>query len=710
VKRILASLVLLLLAFNAQAANVTAPTGFVCQADADPNGTLTLDAGSNRKLLVFMARQNNTDPAPTITVDGDAPTETLTFNFDSAVSPEHWHYGFLWDEATIAAMGGSLVAYSGGAGFSRFWCYGVIEDTVQTNLTSFIGTDAFDSGTELSLTSTSSSGDLIVAGGTVQPETTTFTDWDTLTEHFDADIDTKRGGFASGNGGDTPTTVTVSTSGATSGTLIVFEDLASGPTISGFAEQSDDDTGIVFEATPSATGDADWAAYNKDEATNVPADCAAIRTHTGAIDFGTVPVTGSMQFTFEADVVAPLRVIDVYLCMVDDATMTDSIVYSLADQARETLAGYAIITDTGADGVDALSPLTPYSATANTTDTTRLLDTLSQIARFAIGDLVDLGDGTGFASDGPDVPEDVDYEDDEILLASMVATSTETGITVSNLVNELGTALINPALGTSDWGLEYELGTPGTDCDAMETCTAWDEDALAVFNTLTGSENVYRCSTLYIQHYGDGDGLLDAPFDVGHDICINNSQPTVDSESLSLRAFTTDESVGSVDIDGVASDDEGDTVTYLHPDVTLGTGLSYSSATGLVTGTPTVEDESGFAVKWPVRDENYLWTIWETTWYVITTWTFPNVVGEADVEAAEAVILAAAEWLQGELVTVVSECLSNHVGAAEGEIVAQDPAAMAEVVAYPAITLTEAVESACRGRTRSITISIGARL
>jgi hypothetical protein len=695
--RYLLSLAALLVAGPTLAASVTATTGWVCAGDAQPNGTLTIDAGSNRKLLITHTRENNTDPAPTITVGGQSATESFVRFYDVSATPDQWVYAWIWNASAITAMSGSAVSFGGATQtFARGWCYGTVENTDQAALGAYDDTDVTSSATSLASTTTSSSGDLIVAAAVMDNAASTFTSWDTLSEVSDVDHDGGRMGFAAGNGGDATTTVTISAGDDWTLVSLVFANLAAPTATVALAKDSSTTTTIVFDVTFDQTVSFYWAAYNKDEAANVPANCAAIQTATGALssDDNAQTATASVEKQFTVTVTAPLRVIDLYACGSNGNGSTAAL--SVLDAVRTTLTGYATIADTGADGVDALSPLTPYTATVNTTNGSRTLSALSQDDRFFAGELLDLGNGTGFPDDGPTVIESVNYAADTMVIGD-AATSNQTGApTISNLVNELGSALISPALGTSNWGIEYELGTETVDCDADDlagdACVSWDEDALAIIHTLTGAETAYRCYTIYLQHYGNGTGLFAAPMNIAHKVCVNNDPPTADAAPLDRRVFAPMTDEGTIDIGAAISDVNGGTnVCYLRS--ALPADATYSSSTGIITLTAgfAAEDEDGFTLVFLCRDEGYSWVQWQIIWFSIDTWTAPDVVGDTDIPAAQEE-LAPPHRLADE-VTVIEACDD----APEGEIFAQAPTAMSEAAADAVLSISVSTGSCATG-------------
>ena len=212
-------------------ANVTATTGWVWSHNADPSGDLTIDSGSNRKLVLIWARENNTDPNPTsMTVGGSSADEFLKYEVSVIGQPLQWHYWWIWDESTIGGMSGTTVSLTATtAAFGRAWGYGVIEDTNQAALSSLTDTVYDnDANASINITTTSDSGDLITVTGIIDSASEAFTSWDTLTEIVDTSANGCIVGFAAGDGGDNTTTVVITSASDTSLSSLVFPDFTGG--------------------------------------------------------------------------------------------------------------------------------------------------------------------------------------------------------------------------------------------------------------------------------------------------------------------------------------------------------------------------------------------------------------------------------------------------------------------------------------------------
>ena len=179
---------------------------------ADPTGSLTISAGSNRCLIVATQCERNSYSVSTFTVGGQAYTYQYEV-IETSTAPDLIGRFFIWNEAAIAAMSGTAVAYSDTVSVpgKHAWSYAVLQNVLQTSL----GADQFDtafhaSTNALDITTTSSSDDYVVVGCTRLAASRDLTDWDTLSEIYDGTDSNSffRAALGAGAGGDNTTTVT----------------------------------------------------------------------------------------------------------------------------------------------------------------------------------------------------------------------------------------------------------------------------------------------------------------------------------------------------------------------------------------------------------------------------------------------------------------------------------------------------------------------
>jgi hypothetical protein len=209
-------------------ANVTATTGWVSGSDdAEPFALspLTLDAGSNRKLIVTFTSENNTTPEPiTITVGGVAPTQTISFTADNTGSSDHHLYFFIWNEAAVASMADGAVSYTDNTTSAlKKAAYGMVEDCDQDNLAGAADSDKSDNAQQLVLTTTSGANDLVLVLGRHDINTTTV-EFTGVSEIHDST------GHSFGAGNADSVTLDWSTSDACSALAIVLADFVAAGT------------------------------------------------------------------------------------------------------------------------------------------------------------------------------------------------------------------------------------------------------------------------------------------------------------------------------------------------------------------------------------------------------------------------------------------------------------------------------------------------
>lgn len=213
----------LLLAFSgpqyAQAASVTATTGWTCAAELP--ASVTIDSGSNRLLVFFNVEEQDNGGSATAnsvtTVGGQSPTESFQASETTTPNNDYYYDAFIFNESAIDSMSGSTVVGvddEDEPDDNNLWIFGTVENASQTALSAFTD-EQYEHTTDglIDVTTTSSSGDLIMAfaikgtnaGGN-------YDDWDTLTEICEDNPEFARDlGAAAGNGGDNTTTVSYTT-------------------------------------------------------------------------------------------------------------------------------------------------------------------------------------------------------------------------------------------------------------------------------------------------------------------------------------------------------------------------------------------------------------------------------------------------------------------------------------------------------------------
>lgn len=572
--RKLIAFIFVLVASPAFGADITATTGWTCVNSSEPTGDVTIDAGSNRKFLMWGVHENNTDPAPVITIGGQAETEEITFFFSPGAVTDHYVYLQIWNESAIGAMSGTTISYTDDTGnFTKAFCYGTVDDTDQANLSSFTGTNTADEGTTFTVTSTSSSGDYVACSGVINTSRT-YTSWDTLAEIHDADGgDSWRAGLGAGDGGDTPNTITISDSDTFSGHCLVFPNSAisftAGPTITAAADG--------YNIAGTLIGDGTLTAYAI--AVN-PGAAAPTCTQIQAGDDGSdvaapVPSSppGSEVWTtgvgndFDITLSGAWPQYDVHACGSDgavDTAVTSSNALNRTEDASQTIYEPSSLAST--------SPFVLQSEnTCDTTDTSDTLTGCADTSWLQRGMLVDLS--AGFADLTDIIVLNVTASTIQL---EIDANSTTGNITITQALYYSPTVVAGDAIEMDD--ANSSSGVMSIEADGDLVCSS-------------GTCSGYFTVDYNIQDISDAsDGDFDSgppEWTTGDDVFHVNSSGPVWDDVLPPLIFIKDEAISAEDIGSLCSDVDSQALTIEVRTGSLPTGLSLSGA-GVFTGTPTV--------------------------------------------------------------------------------------------------------------------------
>lgn len=682
--RVLFAGVLLALAFSqANAANITATTGWnhINSAECDVTSP-TIDSGSNRKFVVHISYETGTDPAPTITVGGQSPSGTAT---SSSTTPTNdtWHYIYEWNESTIGSMSGTDIVHSDSVGAFQLGCsYGTIENTDQTAISAVTGSTVGTTGTTDTVTTTSSSGDLITVSSVLAAAQGPHTGWDTLTELHDSNGgDGWYYGFAAGNGGDTPTTVTWTSDNANGYHIVsvVYPNAAAalefsaGPTRAA-ATNGHTITGTLNNIDTSAT--VYGAAYLP--GVSAPADCDAVQAASGAL-------YSASDATWAEDVSDTLTLTeannvpyqDVYVCA-EDSGMNQTAVTSFTDVARSADTNQTIVRFTSALSSTAVFSVKTV-ANCDTDGSTALLTGCGAMGWLSEGMLVDLS--AGFADLTDVVVECAAASNggcasDEILLEN-VSNSMQTNITVTQ------NTYYNPAVvGSSGDAVEHD---DTVTCDAgSDSVTVGADGEISYTATTCGS--TYTQLDYSIQDYSttSNEGAFTNPSTNSTDdtIYFFNSRPqmTLSDQSFVL-AYNT--AMTAVDLTDYCTDPEADTLTFTIRSGTLPTGTSLSGTGNKDwTGTPTVENEAGATVNITCNDPGDLYYEDDLLVYVVDTWTVGSDYTGVSLATALTRVIEDAPWRADDNPYSTPGCNPS------GNVVSHTPAAATEATAFQEIQFT----------------------
>lgn len=179
-----------------------------------PTGaTINIGAGTDRLfVLVVLSQFEGGYDWTSLTIGGESYDYAFQSELDKTASIEDTQVTyFVWTEATIAAMPGTFLAYTGDEAPASptgiFFTYATFGDCSQVLAPQAYAATSQSSDT-LEVETPSSADDYIVMGVSRSVVGRDVTDWDSLTEIFDAGGEGFRQALADGQGGDATTTLT----------------------------------------------------------------------------------------------------------------------------------------------------------------------------------------------------------------------------------------------------------------------------------------------------------------------------------------------------------------------------------------------------------------------------------------------------------------------------------------------------------------------
>lgn len=167
-------------------------------------------------------------------------------------------------------------------------------------------------------------------------------------------------------------------------------------------------------------------------------------------------------------------------------------------------------------------------------------------------------------------------------------------------------------------------------------------------------------------------------------IAIGNQSPVC--EDSITRVFHVGDAMPTVDLHENCLDPEGDAITCALTSGTLPTGITLTGADCTLTGTPTVENESGAAVTFTVTDQYGATATQDYTIYPIDTIAVPDCSGLSAAACASAVQTAFLSDL------TVFRCSAL---VAENYVVSTSPIAGSEAEPGATVTITASLGATC---------------
>ncbi len=191
---------------------VTILDAFTSEIDAEPNGSPTISAGAKRAAILCVHAEHGLSLSVSVmTIGGQTFTSSEELEIDDGVD-DMFLYRYEWNEAAIAAMSGTTIAYTDDQTLTkRGWSFGTYQDVDQASFPKGTFTaNEIGSVTTIDVVTTSVAGDRIIVFAMAKNPAILYSTWDTLSEVVDVGPSGMQMGVGEGSGGDSPTTVTSS--------------------------------------------------------------------------------------------------------------------------------------------------------------------------------------------------------------------------------------------------------------------------------------------------------------------------------------------------------------------------------------------------------------------------------------------------------------------------------------------------------------------
>lgn len=196
---------------------------------SDPDGSASIDAGSNRKFVLAVLGELDLGAlvGPTITVGGQSPDYNLSSSRDIASgAADLYVHAFVWDEATIGSMSGTDISWSDGITFSKIsWGYVTIQNTTQAaDPTGNANTSASATTLDITWSSATDANDRVIALGITNTANRGPIGFDTgITSRLQYEVSDYAAGVGDGvGGGDIASVMTVTTDEAAAAPMVVM--------------------------------------------------------------------------------------------------------------------------------------------------------------------------------------------------------------------------------------------------------------------------------------------------------------------------------------------------------------------------------------------------------------------------------------------------------------------------------------------------------
>ena len=443
---------------------------------------------------------------------------------------------------------------------------------------------------------------------------------------------------------------------------------ASGPTFSSGPSVAAATDGYTISGT--ITGEnATVYAIGLNPGASAPADCDAVEAYSSPPLSANEAWTadGADSFTMTASGAWPDH--DVYVCA--EGASGDTAVSSFADERRSADTDQTIVELTSVSSTSPFGILT--DTTGDPVSGSPIIGGMTDISFISEGMLVDVS--AGFTCSPCIV---------EAITATTITLEENAGSNQTNVTVGLD-AYYSPSVAAGDV-------VEGDDTNSITGTMTVAVDGDISCATTCGTAFTWDYNIQDTSDTSDGDFDSGPPAWVTSDdtIAFNSVRPEFD---LSQFPVPWDKDVAiSFDLDDFCTDPQSYTTDFTLRSGTWPTGVSLNGSTGVVDGTPTVEDESGVALMVTCASEYGIYSIQNVTAYVVDTVTMPDITGDTIV-AGITTLGSSYPWSVGEIAISVTAACSPTVSI--NDIISQVPAASAETAAAPSFSAVVSTGPLC---------------
>lgn len=378
---------------------------------------------------------------------------------------------------------------------------------------------------------------------------------------------------------------------------------------------------------------------------------------TAALSSGSDANTGTAD-TINITATGNIPRLDYHFCL-NNAGGDSAVDSSQSDKDRSANSGKTLTALTSVASTSFL--VNPTDATGDTDGSTAVITGMTDTSDFEVGMLVDVS--AGFA----------DLTD--LLVFNKTATSLTLEINSNSVqanITVTGNDYFDPDAATGDviegattavcdagtdspvtWDVDGDFSYPATNCGASLTTIDYCIQDVSAANGLTTTPG--DCFTTYDKLY------------------LFNSAPTLEGLP-DILIWDINVALSGVSLSGYCGDADSQPLTYITRAGAWPTGVSLA-VDGTLSGTPTVENESGVTLDNICQDPGLLASAFDVTVYVIDTWTMPDCTGDT-VAACITAVDAVAPWYGGVGISADGECSAT---VPTDDIISQSPVELTEV-------------------------------